>query len=233
MIQQVKTAYMYLIVIGIGVMLFVFSTFIPVISSDADFSIYNSDWNGCSNLGRDVYEGGSFVPTIDISGSSGDTILHSPLNELERIEPAETSIFIIGPQTGFSDEEIDFLSEFLGKGGKLLIADDFGSGNELLSALGTDTRISRTPMFDLAFDRNVNFSVSTEMSDHPITRDVSMLIFNIPYTITPSDKAVAVFNSSRTSWLDVIDNQEKDEEEPSGPFPMMTSERYGKGELVV
>ncbi len=238
MIQQVKTAYMYLIVMGIGVTLVILSIMVPVVSSDADFSLYNTGWNGCSKFGTDIYNTGSFVPTVDISGSSQKSIQHETLDKLDgKITPKDSCIIIIGPKTDFNDDkdenEVGFLHDFLRGGGIVLLADDFGSGNDLLERLNTTTRISRTPMYDLAFENNVNFAVTTEMTNHPITKDVSMLILNIPYTITPSRSAEPVFNSSSTSWLDAIDNKEKDEEESIGPFPLMTSEKYGRGELIV
>jgi uncharacterized protein DUF4350 len=238
MIQQVKTAYMYLIVMGIGITLVILSIMVPVVSSDADFSLYNTEWNGCSKFGYGIYNTGSFVPTVDISGSSQKSIQHETLDKLDGdITPKDSCIIIIGPQTDFIDSkdenEVGFLDDFLRSGGIVLLADDFGSGNELLKRLNTTTRISKTPMLDLAFMENPNYPVIEEMSDHPITKDVSMLILNIPSTITPSRKAEPIFNSSSNSWLDVNGNIEKDEEEPFGPFPIMTVERYGRGELIV
>ncbi|MBN1390613.1 MAG: DUF4350 domain-containing protein [Candidatus Thermoplasmatota archaeon] len=234
MIEQVRTAYRYLLVLGAGMILLLFSVMIPVLSSDSDFSIYNTGWNGCSELGKDTYSAGSFVPTIDLSASSEERVVHSSFSETTGdIRPSRSSLLIIGPDLTFTRKEGEFAHDFLSNGGSLLLADDFGTGNELLSFLNTTTRISGRTMLDLSYMKSSNFAVTTEFSEHEITRNLTMLLMNMPSIVVPSSKAVAVINSSRTSWLSLDKNGWWDPDEPQGPFPILTVERYGRGMLVV
>ncbi|MBN1540164.1 MAG: hypothetical protein JW939_08475 [Candidatus Thermoplasmatota archaeon] len=234
MIEPVKTAYRYFLIMGTGITLLVISVMVPVLSSDADFSIYNSGWNGCSDLGRDVYRTGSFIPTVDISGSTEERVAHGSFSELrDMIRPGETSLMIIGPSTEFTRIEGEFVHDLLMRGGTLLLADDFGTGNQLLSYLNTTTRITEKRMLDLSYMKDTGFSVTTETTDHPVCDNVSMLMLNAPSTISPSPGARSVLNSSRTSWIDLDGDERLGDDEPLGPFPLMTVEKYGRGELIV
>ncbi|MCK5773343.1 MAG: hypothetical protein KAH57_06100 [Thermoplasmata archaeon] len=234
MIEQVRAAYRYLFVLGLGAVLLAISIMVPVISSSADFSIYNTGWNGCSDLGKETYETGSFLPTIDLSATTKEVVAHRSFasGELD-INPAATSIIIIGPEVTFTREEGEFTHEFLTEGGVMLIADDFGTGNDLLSYLETSTRISGRKMVDLSFMKIPELSVSTDMAQHRITRNVSMLLFNYPSTVIPSISAVPIVNSSQTSWLENEEDTLQTINEGSGPFPILTIERYGEGALIV
>ncbi|MFO8050830.1 MAG: DUF4350 domain-containing protein [Thermoplasmatota archaeon] len=234
MIEQVRTAYRYFLIMGIGAILFLFSTMVPVLSSNADFSIYNSSWNGCSDLGKDVYRTGSFLPTIDISGSSEERVVHNSFKEIgEDIRPADSAILIIGPNIGFDPEEGRFMDEFLNQGGLLLLADDFGSGNSLLGHLNTSSRLSKDIMIDLSYMKKGEFAVTSDLASHPICTNMTSILMNHPSVIEPSSVADPVINSSQTSWLDSVRNDKLDPEEREGPFPILTVEDYGRGELVL
>ncbi|MGA1822072.1 MAG: DUF4350 domain-containing protein [Thermoplasmatota archaeon] len=233
MIGQVKVAFRYLIVMGIGAALLLMTVFVPVISSQADFSIYNQDWNGCSGIARDIYSTGSFLPTIDISESSEDHIAHSRIDELEGIDPERSTIMIIGPELSFNEGEKSYVDGFLKEGGTVFLADDFGTGNDLLSGLDTRSRISGDIMLDLSFNVRGNFSVLADFRDHSITRNISLIITSNPSVIIPGKNAVSIMNSSRSSWIDRDQDERMDDGEEKGPFPLLTIERYGKGLLVL
>lgn len=234
MIEQVKLAYRFLLVLGVGVLLLVLALFVPVLSSNADFSIYNTGWNGCSTLGRTVYSTGTFKPTIDVSASSEELVVHTSLPDLEpKLEPGESAIMVIGPDIPFTKEEAGFVHRFLIRGGSVLLADDFGSGKGLLTMLNTTTSISGHLMVSLSFEKSGEFSVASDMADHPVTEGVSLLLLNLPSTIVPSPLAKILVNSSEASWLDIDDDNRLDLDEPKGPFPLLTIEPYGRGELMV
>ena len=101
------------------------------------------------------------------------------------------------------------------------------------STLQRFSRISERTLLDLSFMKSSKFSVTTEFSDHEITRNLTMLLMNLPSTVIPSDRALPVVNSSRTSWLSLYEDGIWNEGEPLGPFPLLTIERYGRGTLIV
>lgn len=233
MIGQVKVAFRYLIVMGIGAVLLLMTVFVPVISSQSDFSIYNQSWNGCSGIARDIYSTGSFLPTVDISESSEDHITHSRIDELQDLEPARSTIMVIGPELSFSDGEVSFVDQFLREGGTLFLADDFGTANDLLGGLNTSSRISGEIMLDLSFNIRGNFSVLADFRDHSVTNNISLLITSNPSVVRPGENAVSIVNSSRSSWIDLDQDERMDDDEDRGPFPILTIEKYGKGVLVL
>lgn len=234
MIEQVRTAYRYFLIMGIGAILFMLSIMVPVLSSSADFSIYNTDWNGCSDLGKDVYSTGAFLPTVDISDSSEERVVHNSFNELEgELPPGRSAIIIIGPDIDFTSEESGFIHDYLSRGGILLLADDVGTGNTLLSGLNTTSRIDGNIMIDLSYMKKGEFAVTSDMKEHEITRNVSTLLLNHPSIVRPSKRSEPIVNSSGTSWLDEQRNERLDPEETEGPFPILTIEKYGLGQLLL
>ncbi len=233
MIEEMKTAYRFLIVMGLGAVLLLFSIMVPVASSDADFSIYNSGWNGCSQLGVKAYQTGSFLPSVDVSTSSEEKIHHLPLNELD-LNPSDSAIMIIGPTIDFEKEEASYIDDYLRKGGIVLLADDVGTGNQLLDGImTTTTRISRDIIADLSFDKQPEFGVTTNITEHNLTKGVNRLLMNYPSTIIPSGRCIPLINSSEASWLDTNGNDDIDPDESLGPFNIMTIEQYGRGSLIV
>ncbi|MCU0852881.1 MAG: hypothetical protein MUC90_06505, partial [Thermoplasmata archaeon] len=54
---------------AVSVVLLIVSMTAPALSTSADFSIYNSDWNGTSDLAIMTYELGKFVPTFRVESS--------------------------------------------------------------------------------------------------------------------------------------------------------------------
>jgi hypothetical protein len=234
LIEQIKIAYRYLFVMGAGALLLFLATLVPVISTTTDFSIYNTGWNGCSGLGRDVYATGSFLPTIDISSSSEERVSHNTLSEMRgKLDPEMSAIIIIGPSKGFSDDERDFIHDFMVSGGVVLLSDDFGSGNSLLSELNTTTRISPEMMLDLSFMKKAEFAVTNDIAADPLTSGVNAILMNYPAVIHPAPYATVLINSSSSSWLESNENLRQDADEEIGPFAIFTKESYGRGELLV
>ena len=89
-----------------------------------DFSTYNTAWNGASDAkavtSRDGYTTRPIFALSEI-GSSGDGVL-----------------FILNPNSsvGFAGSDASTLQSFVQNGGVLVLANDFGNGNAVLSGLG-------------------------------------------------------------------------------------------------
>ncbi|MHA1244079.1 MAG: DUF4350 domain-containing protein [Candidatus Heimdallarchaeota archaeon] len=89
------------------------------------FSIYNTDWDGTSELRSTLESNGyEFRPIV------------STLNTLTRTEESGV-LAIIGPTVFFDPTETAALAYFIAKGGSVLIADDFGSANNILGLINT------------------------------------------------------------------------------------------------
>ncbi|MFX0060671.1 MAG: DUF4350 domain-containing protein [Candidatus Hermodarchaeota archaeon] len=91
------------------------------------FSIYNESWDGASGF-RQIFEE---------AGANVETIISST-NALNRLNETPPDIFVIlGPALHYDFSESLALLIYLLKGGRVLIADDFGTGNDILSLVST------------------------------------------------------------------------------------------------
>ncbi len=222
----------YIIVIAVFFLILFLSIFAPIVVSESNFSIYNTGWNGCSNLAVKTREMGRFTPNIELAEDTQTEITQRELSEYE-IEPDDAGLMIIGPKEEFSEQSIEFVDDFLRNGGKLVLADDFGSGNTLLEGLDTDSSFHSSPLLDLAFEKKLEFGVAYDFEEHTLTRDVSQVMLNSPTAIDKDENASTVMRSSEASWLDENENGLKDEDEPFEQYPLITTEDYGEGELVL
>jgi hypothetical protein len=93
-----------------------------------NFSIYNSGWNGVSELKDRFVEQGAEISTI--VGSS------NVLNRLNSTEMGDQgSLLILGPSIHYDFSESLAILMYAINGGRVLIADDFGTANDILSVL--------------------------------------------------------------------------------------------------
>lgn len=231
--ETIKKLYISVSIISfIGILLFL-SLASPMIINNSDFSIYNTGWNGCSSLAVETYQTGKFVPLLSYDETTMTPIQQSFVSY--DCNPLNTSLMCIGPKADFSSQDADYIDWFLTNGGIVLLADDFGSANSLLTKLNTSTRFSNDLLLDLSFEKNASFAiVSTILSKtNPVTRNISHLLVNYPTSLQPSKKATILASSSNLSWLDTTLDGQYDESEEKGPFALLTVETYGKGTLIV
>ncbi len=93
------------------------------------FSIYNEDWNGLSELKKMFEDNGAKIKTI-----IGSTNALNRLNEtLYQADPNGSTLIIIGPTLHYDPSESIAILLYIMRGGRVLIADDFGTGNDILS----------------------------------------------------------------------------------------------------
>jgi hypothetical protein len=92
--------------------------FLPL---DDDFRVENTFWNGSSELG--AYQ--TLTPL-------------ETLADLPVVTDGATLILI--PYIQLTQSELDAVSRFVAGGGTLVLADDYGYGNQVLSHLGMEAR---------------------------------------------------------------------------------------------
>ncbi len=223
----------YIIIIALVLFILLLSMAFPLVTNSADFSIYNSGWNGCSRLAVRTYDTGRFTPNLELSSGEEMEIVHRDIVSYD-LQPELSTMVFLGPKRDFDAQETDHIHNFLINGGNVLLADDIGRGNSLLNALeGTDSRFVRDPVLDLSFEKKPHFAVAYDLKDHPITKNVSHILLNKPTAIEPDENATSLVYTSRASWLDKNRNGIWDLGEPKGGFPVLTVEPYGRGSLVL
>ncbi len=122
------------------ILLFVFSiapmvlAAFPNSSTNQAFSIYNTGYDGLSVVRNDLE---SITNSRGTAGLYNTTSLISNLNALNRFN-GSGALVIVGPAANFDATETFSVLLYLLRGGSLIIADDFGTGNQILE-----------PIFDL------------------------------------------------------------------------------------
>ncbi len=231
--MKTKRITLYIITIAFVLFLLLLSMAFPLVTNSADFSIYNSGWNGCSRLAVRTYDTGRFTPNLELESGEDMEIVQRDITSYD-LEPARSTFVILGPKRNFDSQEIDYLHNFLIEGGNVLLADDVGTGNSLLESLdGTSSRFVKDPVLDLSFEKKPHFVVAYDLREHHITNNVSHILMNKPTSIEPDQNATSLIYTSRASWLDKNRNGIWDQNEPKGGFPVLSVEPYGRGSLIL
>jgi len=223
---SMKKFYVYITILAIIVLFLFVPLIVPYLSRSADYSVFNDEWNGTSRFYKEYIQ---LSKTNNIQVND-EQFLNTIIGDVSRsnISDFENSVFIcIGPSNGFYDDEKEFLSRFVEEGGIILLADDFGSGNELLEYLGAQQRFSNQLMMDSIYVKSGVFPImfkGSELSEYN-------LLLNYPSTI--SDVSEPLLLSSDMAFLDANNNLSYDKTEIMGPFCVGAVFEYGEGQVYL
>ncbi len=199
--------------------LFVIGTIFLLIShvstNNLDFSRYNSGWNGTSEF----FEIPDRHSTTDISNLSSLT------------GRSNSTLLVIAPENQFSANDLVNYRSFLKDGNTIFLADDYGTGNQLLKGINSSIRMipGTLSSVDRAYNNSttiVTYPVDTDLW----TRNISSLVL---------DRAVALeggeplMKTTLMSWIDADDNGQITKKEMLGKYTVLTHETIETGELIV
>ena len=175
---------------------------------NADFSLENPFWNGMSTL-----------KSLGLAAS---------LAEACALDPQEHALLLVGPSKAFTESDALLVGSFLAKGGLVVVADDFGTANQLLEALGAPVKISGSLLADPLFNLGAPQLPLAFWSGR-------RLALNYAATVNASacGACKVLAESSAFGYLDLNLNGKHDPGEPAGPFPVAVELRVGAGKLVV
>lgn len=231
--SKLRRGFAAIAAIALAVTLLAVSLSSPFISTTADFSIFNSGWNGTSKLAIVTYQAGKFAPSFQVRSSGTDlTVEQTSLDKLSLV-PATDALIEIGPTKPFTAAEGRLVGDFVRGGGTLLLSDDFGTANSLLIGMNATSRFSGKLLMDLAYEKQPEFSVCFDVSPDAITRNVTTFLLNYPSSITAGPSTQVLARSSVASWLDTNGDRLQEWGEPRGPFPLLVKERLGGGTIVL
>lgn len=172
-----------------------------------DLFIENKQWNGLSEFYKDI-------KPVRLYTSDGIRNLES-----------NSTLYIVGPSRDFSGEDIEAIKVYLESGGRVVLADDFGTGNQLLEGLGLETRFSGDLLMDSVFYRSVpefprllNFT----------TFDVKEVVLNYATVLLDGEELQVLESSSPLSYLE-SDNGELE----AKSYPILGWIAYGDGRLFL
>ena len=232
--SKLRKGYAAIAVMAIAIALLIVSMTAPVVSSSADFSIFNSGWNGTSDLAVLTYHLGKFAPSFTVQSTGTDITIEQLALSSTHLDPGGSALVIIGPTKTFTTSEGTLVGDFVRNGGKLLLADDFGTGNSLLQKMGASSRFSGDLVMDLAYEKQPEFSVLFDLTPDPVTHNVSTVLLNYPSSlIIDSASTETLASSSIASWLDTNGNRLQEWGEPRGPYPMLAREHLGSGSILL
>ena len=193
----------------------ILATVVWFFPSDEDFRTENPFWNGTKDIS-------SVIPASPVKS----------LSELP-ISPQEVT-FILIPYLNFTLAELEELNNFVTRGGTLVLADDYGYGNQILEHLGLKARFSGQPLLDPLINyKNKWFPQVSHLKSSPVTLNSERLVFNHATCLTDVETADALALSSSFSFLDLNGNQTWEEDEPTGPLPVISQHNLGSGQIIL
>jgi len=186
---------------------------------DAPYSMHNAQWNGTSALARRGF--------VAVTADLADTLSAANATQV---------LLIVAPSRSFSREEANSIGDSVRKGGLLAIADNFGSGNQLLGLLGLAVRFDNRLLIDPLFYRKQPlFPVVSDFVESEFSTDLNELVLDYPtiLNVTVTSEVKVLARSSAFSFLDLDQDGKKTPQESSGPFPILAELQLGEGKILL
>jgi len=185
-------------------------------ANNLEFSRYNVGWNGTSSFFSDLDR----HRTTDITDPA----------QLAGF-PRNSTLLIVAPYRHPDPRELIAYQTFLDEGNTIFIADDFGTGNEILSGIGSRITISHINLSSLDRQYPDPYSLivyrSQENSSVILPPDLAL---NRP---TSLEGGSPLMLTSVMSWMDTNSDRRLNLNEPMGTFPVMADESRGAGRIIV
>lgn len=183
--------------------------------SNDDFRTSNPFWNGS----KDIKSGHAFTPLESLSDlpvSARDTVL------------------VIIPYLQFSAADLTTVSNFITGGGTVIVADDYGYGNQITEFLGLRARFSGQPLLDPIVNyKNQRFPKILHLRSSSLTTGIDELVLNHATALSEIEAGDILAQSSIFSFLDTDDDRTQPADEPAGLLPVISRHRLGKGKIIL
>jgi len=176
-----------------------------------DFMETNTAWNGIRKFSDDYS-----ALNIESLAQLGDY--------------QEGSVLVAIPGLDYSEDDLGRLKRYVNQGGTLLLMDDFGYGNSILSYLGLSARFSNRPLLDPLFCyRNQDLPRVTDFKPRVKEAGIEAIVLNHATTLIDVDGEQAIAWSSAAGFTDTDGSGNWSEGEPKGPFVVAAEIKLGKG----
>ncbi len=204
--------FLIILTAALVIMLIMTTWFLPL---DEDFRVENPLWNGARDISTDFTA--------------------KPLESLTDLPASpQGATLVLVPYLDFTTEELDQLNRFVREGGRLILADDYGHGNQVLEYLGLKTRFSGETLLDpLTNYKNKQFPRIIHLEADPLTANTESLVFNHATCLINTANTSTLASSSSFSFLDQNDNGIWEEDEPVGPLPVVYRHNLGSGQVIL
>ncbi len=183
--------------------------FVPSVQ---DFMVGNTMWNGVRAFSEYV------------SATQLESVNNLP-------EDPETSILISVPYLQYSSDELEKIRVFVDGGGTLLLADDYGYGNQLLEHLGVTMRFNGKPMLDPLFCYKTQWF--PKVTEFTTPGDFQLVILNHATALQNVPATQVIAWTAESSYIDFNENLTWDKGEIKGRLPVAAKTSVGRGTLIV
>jgi hypothetical protein len=147
--------------------------------------------------------------------------------------PRNTALIAI-PNKDYSDGEMARLQQFVEGGGRLVLMDDYGYGNRILTHMGVGITFAAQPLLDPLFCyQNQQMPRTTDFSSKVQDRGISVVTLDRATALSNVDASEAIAWSSPSSFLDLDNDGSWQEGEPKGPLPVAAEFRLGSGTVDI
>ncbi|MDO9035561.1 MAG: DUF4350 domain-containing protein [Methanoregula sp.] len=181
-----------------------------------EFSQYNTGWNGTSRFFSDLDR----HRLVEIS---------EPFQLMSN--STNTTLLIIAPWRQPTDQELSGYRAFIERGNTIILADDFGTGNQILR--GLKSRISILPGNVSSLDRKYAdpYSVVVYPSgNETLIENIPSLLLNRP---APLRGGTPIMQTSVMSWVDLNGDRKINNFEVLGAINVIASDNIGNGRIIV
>jgi hypothetical protein len=193
--------------------LFAVALILWIYPSTTDFANSNTHWNGMSDASREFH----IRPLTDVGGFPSES---------------RGTVVLVIPSRPPQPTHLQAIRRFVEEGGVLILLDNFGSGNDVLIALGSAIRfrgrLLADPLFNLT---NSRLPRILDFAPGPLTVGVEELVFNHATVLTGINATQAAATSSTVSYL-ALPTGQRDEGTSRGPFPVLALEPHKEGYVV-
>ncbi len=197
----------YSFLVFLGLVLLVLPISVPILKTSAEFSMFNTRWDGCAKFAELLHQKGEIVP------------LMYPYNSV-KVSNLDGALIIVGPDVEFSGFEAEEVKRFLENGGTVFVADDFGTANTLLDLLGVNVKFSESPLNDIFYTVSGDFPVVVRIKESSLSLNTDKVTLNIPSAVIGSEGEIF---SSKVSVVG----------KSMGSFPILAEIRYGNGRIIL
>ena len=204
-----------LIMLVLAVMLAVSLASVWFYPSVQDFMASNTMWNGIQKF------------SADFKAEQIDSLASHPTS-------TEKKVLVAIPYLEYSEAELADIRKFVEDGGRLVLMDDFGYGNQILEYLGLEARFDHQILLDPFFCyKNAYLPRISDLATEAGEIGIKVIGLNHATILTGVTEAQITARSSDTSFLDSNENGQKDEGEAEGPFAVAAEVGAGKGTVAL
>lgn len=236
---KIKKNIGWIIIAAICISLFIFPYFYFGVHTTDELSIFSEAWDGHSKL-KDHLASRYEVSSTMSMGPGAVSLL----------DPSKTVLVIIGPWKSFNSLQKRMIDDYVSNGGILILADDFGTGNQIATEYGA--QFIGEQLFDMNYEHNPNLTKIEVSPPHPskypqpqprpkykyrpnsnsipINMTNLTLLMNKPTALTVNSQKFACIYGSNRSWIGTEDSSDINRDYDA--YPVIAMARIGKGHLI-